>query len=96
MLKKIKYLNKIYYYIRDNQEKLFELNDIDKRALSQELKPGQYVSTLTSFDCEILCCQNNVFNRFKQEPELINRRKLNVIKEQKLIKSSNKSNLLVF
>lgn len=73
----------ILLYMRDNQNKIFELDDIDHAALTQTLKPGQDVDSLTSFGCEITCCQFSVFERFKANPELIERRKLELNKKKK-------------
>lgn len=73
----------ILLYMRDNQEKLFEIEGTDRIALTQELKPGDVVQSLTSFGVEITCCQFNVFTRFKENPDLIDRRKLEVNKEKK-------------
>lgn len=73
----------ILLYMRDNQDKIFEHDAVDKRALTQTLKPGQTVDYLTSFGCEITCCQFNVYTRFLQNPELIDNRKLEVNKKKK-------------
>ena len=78
----------ILLYMRDNQDKIFEHDDIDKQALTQTLKPGQTVDYLTSFGCEITCCQFSVFERFKAQPELIDRRKLEIRKKEELFKNS--------
>lgn len=81
-------------YIRDNQDKIFEHDDIDRKALTQYLKPTQLVDSLTSFGCEITCCQFSVYSRFKQSPELIDRRKLEVNKKVKV--DTKASSLLCF
>jgi hypothetical protein len=81
----------ILLYMRDHQDELFEHDDVDRRALTQELKPGQIVDKLTSFGCEITCCQFNVFTRFQAEPELIERRKLSLLKEKKEAKKKEVS-----
>lgn len=86
----------ILLWMRDNQQKLFDLDDVDRAALSQDLKPGQRVTELTSFGCEITCCQFNVYTRFKENPDLIDRRKLEVIKEKKKQAQTIKPGLLEF
>jgi hypothetical protein len=73
----------ILLYIRDNQDIIFNHEDVDRKALSQHLKPTQHVDYLTSFGCEITCCQFGVYQRFLEKPELINARKLEVNKEKK-------------
>lgn len=73
----------ILLYLRDNQDWIFEHEDIDKLALSQHLKPTQFVDRLTSFGCEILCCQASVYARFMENPQLIDARKLELNKEKK-------------
>lgn len=73
----------ILLYIRDHQDIIFEHDAIDRQALSQYLKPTQPVDFLTSFGCEITCCQFGVYQRFLEKPELINARKLEVNKEKK-------------
>jgi hypothetical protein len=75
----------ILLYIRDNQDNIFDLESIDFEALTQTLKPGQIVNRLTSFGVEITCCQFNVFTRFKSNPDLIDRRKLEVNKQKKQV-----------
>jgi hypothetical protein len=85
-------------YMRDHQDQIFEHDKIDHKALTQTLKPGQNVDFLTSFGCEITSCQFNVFTRFVENPDLIERRKLEVNKEKKKVKEAPEpiSNLLEF
>lgn len=86
----------ILLYIRDHQDKIFEHDEIDRKALHQTLKPGQVVDFLTSFGCEITCCQFGVYNRFLESPELIDKRKLEVNKAKKEAAPNMSSCLLEF
>ena len=86
----------ILLYIRDNQDKIFEHDDIDKQALTQTLKPNQMVDRLTSFGCEITCCQFNVYSRFLQNPALIDNRKLEVNKKKQEAVVTKAKDLLSF
>lgn len=69
-------------YLRDNQSTIFGIDFSQYTdVLRQELKPHEANKKLledrmTIFGIEVTCCQFSVYNRFLENPDLIDRRKV--------------------
>jgi hypothetical protein len=69
----------VVVYLRDHQETLFDIDDTHRPVIHQFLKPHDkdkmFTDRLTTFGCEVTCCQFSVYERFLNNPALIDRRK---------------------
>jgi len=71
---------KVIRAIRADQDNFFDLFDENKRIVKEVFETGY----LTTFGCEISCCQFGVFNRLKDNKKLAKKRSMAPIGKEKI------------